>query len=61
MQSTPYDAWVHLGDYIYEYGPGGYEEAEDAAGSRQFALTLAKNYQQILQYYYPGIEIKKIY
>jgi phosphodiesterase/alkaline phosphatase D-like protein len=33
---NPYDAWVHLGDYIYEYGPGGYEEAEDAAGSRQF-------------------------
>ena len=34
--ANPYDAWLHLGDYIYEYGPGGYEEAEDAAGSRQF-------------------------
>ena len=34
---TPYDALVHLGDYIYEYGPGGYGEAENAAGSRGFS------------------------
>ena len=34
--ANPYDAWLHLGDYIYEYGPGGYGEAEDAAGSRKF-------------------------
>ena len=33
---NPYDALVHLGDYIYEYGPGGFNEAEDAAGSRGF-------------------------
>ena len=33
---NPYDALVHLGDYIYEYGPGGYGEAENAAGSRGF-------------------------
>ena len=33
---NPYDALVHLGDYIYEYGPGGYGEAESAAGSRGF-------------------------
>jgi phosphodiesterase/alkaline phosphatase D-like protein len=32
----PYDAWVHLGDYIYEYGPGGYGSAEGAAGNRGF-------------------------
>jgi phosphodiesterase/alkaline phosphatase D-like protein len=34
--ANPYDAWLHLGDYIYEYGPGGYGEAEGAAGSRPF-------------------------
>jgi phosphodiesterase/alkaline phosphatase D-like protein len=34
--ANPYDAWLHLGDYIYEYGPGGYGEAEDSAGSRGF-------------------------
>ncbi|AFY28987.1 ExeM/NucH family extracellular endonuclease [Cyanobium gracile] len=33
---NPYDALVHVGDYIYEYGPGGFDEAEDAAGSRGF-------------------------
>ncbi len=31
------------------------------AGTRQFAKTGAKNYQEILKYYYPGTEIKKIY
>lgn len=37
IQAThPYDALVHLGDYIYEYGPGGYGGAEDAADSRGF-------------------------
>jgi phosphodiesterase/alkaline phosphatase D-like protein len=33
---NPYDALVHLGDYIYEYGPGGYEAAQDAAADRGF-------------------------
>jgi predicted extracellular nuclease/phosphodiesterase/alkaline phosphatase D-like protein len=33
---NPYDALVHLGDYIYEYGPGGYGAAEDAATDRGF-------------------------
>ena len=33
---NPYDALVHLGDYIYEYGPGGYGAAEDAAKDRGF-------------------------
>ena len=33
---NPYDALLHLGDYIYEYGPGGYSDAEDAAGDRGF-------------------------
>jgi len=31
------------------------------AGTRQFAKSGAKNYQEILKYYYPGVEIKKIY
>jgi hypothetical protein len=31
------------------------------AGTRQFAKTGTKNYQEILKYYYPGTEIKKIY
>jgi alkaline phosphatase D len=33
---NPYDAWIHLGDYIYEYGPGGYGSAEGAAENRGF-------------------------
>ncbi|QVL52834.1 MAG: ExeM/NucH family extracellular endonuclease [Cyanobium sp. M30B3] len=33
---NPYDALLHLGDYIYEYGPGGYGTAEDAAADRGF-------------------------
>jgi predicted extracellular nuclease/phosphodiesterase/alkaline phosphatase D-like protein len=33
---NPYDALIHLGDYIYEYGPGGYGSAEDAAADRGF-------------------------
>lgn len=32
-----------------------------AAGSRQFAKTGAKNYQEILKYYYPGTVVQKIY
>jgi hypothetical protein len=31
------------------------------AGARAFAKTGAKNYQEILKYYYPGTEIKKAY
>ncbi len=34
--ANPYDALLHLGDYIYEYGPGGYGAAEDAAADRGF-------------------------
>ncbi len=34
---NPYDALVHLGDYIYEYGPGGYGAAEGAATDRGFS------------------------
>lgn len=31
------------------------------AGTRQFAKTGAKNWQEILRYYYPGAEVKTIY
>lgn len=31
------------------------------AGTRQFAKTGAKNYQEILRYYYKGVGIKKLY
>ena len=33
---NPYDALLFLGDYIYEYGPGGYGAAEDASSTRGF-------------------------
>jgi phosphodiesterase/alkaline phosphatase D-like protein len=32
----PYDAWVHVGDYIYEYGKGGYSSAEGSVELRGF-------------------------
>jgi len=35
-RTNPYDAIVHLGDYIYEYGQGGYPQAEDASQGRGF-------------------------
>ena len=35
--SNPYDAFIHLGDYIYEYGKGGYSSAEDASKTRGFS------------------------
>lgn len=34
-----YDALIHVGDYIYEYGPGGYPAAESLAGSIGFQPT----------------------
>lgn len=54
--TNPYDAWLHLGDYIYEYGPGGYGSAEAAAGSRGFSpnreiLSLDDYRQRYAQYH----------
>ncbi|MCP9823711.1 alkaline phosphatase, partial [Cyanobium sp. L1E-Cus] len=54
--ANPYDAWLHLGDYIYEYGPGGYGSAEGAAGSRGFLpdreiLSLGDYRQRYAQYH----------
>ena len=42
-------------------GGGNHCVGLSAAGSRRFAITGAKNYQDILKYYYLGTEIKKIY
>jgi predicted extracellular nuclease/phosphodiesterase/alkaline phosphatase D-like protein len=55
----PYDALVHLGDYIYEYGPGGYGPAEDAAPNRGFKpdreiLSLEDYRQRYAQYHTDG-------
>jgi len=35
--SRPYDAALFLGDYLYEYGPGGYASAEDSSQVRGFS------------------------
>ena len=53
---NPYDALVHLGDYIYEYGPGGYEAAQDAATDRGFLpnreiISLDEYRQRYAQYH----------
>lgn len=59
--ANPYDAWLQVGDYIYEYGPGGYGSAEDAAGSRGFLpnreiLSLDDYRQRYAQYHTdPGL------
>lgn len=56
---NPYDALVHLGDYIYEYGPGGYGAAEDAATDRGFLpnreiVSLDDYRQRYAQYHTDG-------
>ena len=54
--ANPYDAWLHLGDYIYEYGAGGYGAAEDAASSRGFLpdreLLSLDDYRQRYAHYH---------
>ncbi|NBU74650.1 MAG: hypothetical protein EBS30_05465, partial [Planctomycetes bacterium] len=54
-QTNPYDAIVHVGDYIYEYGKGGYGSAEDSANSRGFSpakeiINLDEYRQRYAQY-----------
>jgi phosphodiesterase/alkaline phosphatase D-like protein/2',3'-cyclic-nucleotide 2'-phosphodiesterase (5'-nucleotidase family) len=51
-----FDALVHVGDYIYEYGPGGYSAAESLAASVGFEpngelLTLADYRARYAQYH----------
>lgn len=55
-KERPYDAWVHVGDYIYEYGKGGYTAAEGSAESRGFKpekelVTLDDYRQRYAQYH----------
>ena len=52
----PYDAWVHVGDYIYEYAKGGYSSAEGSATNRGFLpdhelITLDDYRQRYAQYH----------
>jgi len=52
----PYDIILHLGDYIYEYGEGGYPNAESAVESRGFEpdrelLSLDDYRQRYAQYH----------
>ena len=55
-RTNPYDAIVHLGDYIYEYGQGGYPQAEAAAGDRGFTpaheLITLEDYRLRYQQYH---------
>lgn len=51
-----FDALVHVGDYIYEYGPGGYGAAESLAASIGFEpnselLTIADYRARYAQYH----------
>ena len=53
---NPYDALLHLGDYLYEYGPGGYESAEAAAAAKGFEpngelISLSDYRQRYAQYH----------
>ena len=60
--ANPYDAWLQVGDYIYEYGPGGYGTAEDAAGSRGFLpnreILSLDDYRERYAHYHtdPGLQ-----
>ena len=58
---NPYDAVLHLGDYIYEYGPGGYGAAEDAADDRGFLpngeIVSVDDYRQRYAQYLSPIHI----
>ena len=52
----PYDIILHLGDYIYEYGQGGYPSAESAVENRGFEpdrelLSLDDYRQRYAQYH----------
>ena len=54
--SRPYDAAVVLGDYIYEYGPNGYPQAESAVELRGFepnreVISLDDYRQRYAQYH----------
>jgi len=60
----PYDAWVHVGDYIYEYGKGGYAEAEGSAPSRGFSpdheIITLNDYRQRYAQYHTDANLQKL-
>ncbi|NDC35899.1 MAG: hypothetical protein EBZ51_11105, partial [Synechococcaceae bacterium WB9_2_112] len=61
---NPYDAWLHLGDYIYEYGPGGYGSAEDAAANRGFLpnreIISLDDYRQRYAQYHTDLNLQAL-
>jgi predicted extracellular nuclease/phosphodiesterase/alkaline phosphatase D-like protein len=63
-QANPYDALLHLGDYIYEYGPGGYGSAEDAAADRGFLpnreIISLDDYRQRYAQYHTDINLQSL-
>ena len=61
---NPYDALLHLGDYIYEYGPGGYGTAEDAATDRGFLpereIINLDDYRQRYAQYHTDLNLQSL-
>lgn len=61
---NPYDALLHLGDYIYEYGPGGYGTAEDAASDRGFLpereIINLDDYRQRYAQYHTDLNLQSL-
>ena len=59
-----YDALLHLGDYIYEYGPGGYGAAEDAAADRGFLpnreIISLDDYRQRYAQYHTDVNLQNL-
>jgi predicted extracellular nuclease/phosphodiesterase/alkaline phosphatase D-like protein len=62
--NKPYDAIVHLGDYIYEYGPGGYGTAEDADTKRGFQpkreIIDLLDYRQRYAQYHTDVDLQAL-
>ena len=63
-EKTPYDALLHLGDYIYEYGAGGYGAAESAATSRGFEpnreIVSLEDYRLRYAQYHSDLNLQKL-
>ena len=61
---NPYDALVHLGDYIYEYGPGGYGAAEGSAKDRGFLpnkeIVSLDDYRQRYAQYHTDLNLQDL-